>query len=107
MPNNSWKQNPEDFYTSKYQKHIAYGYGYKIVCVNDKFSKSFETYLGEDAVYTFISSMIKESNIVMKWWRNILTKNFWLLKKTISLRTLRTSLRVESVVIIILILMLK
>ena len=38
----------------------------KFVCVNDKFSKSFETYLGEDAVYTFISSMIKESNIVMK-----------------------------------------
>ena len=28
---------------------------------NDKFSKSFKTYLGKDAVYNFINSMIEES----------------------------------------------
>ena len=33
----------------------------KKVCVNDKFSKSFKSYLDEDAVYNFINSMIKES----------------------------------------------
>ena len=61
VPENNGKQNPEESYTSKYQKHIACSYGYKLVCVDDKFSKSFKTYLGKDVVYNFISSMIEES----------------------------------------------
>ena len=31
------KQNPNESYTNKYQKHVACGYGYKLVCVDDKF----------------------------------------------------------------------
>ena len=31
------------------------------VCVDDTFSKSFQTYLGKDAVYNFINSLIEES----------------------------------------------
>ena len=49
------KQNPNE----KNQKHVACSYGYKLVCVDDKFSKPFKSYLCEDAVYNFISSMIK------------------------------------------------
>ena len=45
------KQNPEESYTSQYQKHIACSYGYKLVCVDDRFSKSFKTYLGIDVIY--------------------------------------------------------
>ena len=60
-PEDNGKQNPNEFYTNKYQKHVACSYGYKLVCVDDKFSKPFKSYLGEDAVYNFISSMIKES----------------------------------------------
>ena len=55
------KQNPEESYTNKYQKHIASSYDYTLVRVDDKFSKPFKTYLGEDAVYNFINSMIEES----------------------------------------------
>ena len=33
------KQNLNKSYTSKYQKHVAYSYGYKLVCIDDKFSK--------------------------------------------------------------------
>ena len=40
------KPNPNESYTNKYQKHIACSYGYKLVCVDDKFSKSFKSYLG-------------------------------------------------------------
>ena len=61
VPEDNGKQNPNEFYTNKYQKHVACSYGYKLVCVDDKFSKPFKSYLGEDAVYNFISSMIKES----------------------------------------------
>ena len=35
---------------NKYGKHIAWYYGYKLACVNDKFGKLLKSYLGEDAV---------------------------------------------------------
>ena len=58
---NNGKKNSEDTYMNKYQKHVAWSYGYKLVRVNDNFSKPFQSYLGEDAVYIFINSMIEES----------------------------------------------
>ena len=44
------KQNPNESYTNKCQKHVACSYGYKLVCVDDKFSQPFKSYLGEDGV---------------------------------------------------------
>ena len=64
--------NPKESYTNKYQKHIACSYGYKLVCVDDKFSKPFKTYLGKDAVYNFINNMIKES----KYCSEVMKKHF-------------------------------
>ena len=61
LPEDNGKQNPSEFYTNKYQKHIAFSYGYKLVCVDDKLSKSSKWYIGEDVVYNFISSMIEKS----------------------------------------------
>ena len=61
MQDNKRKQNPEESYTNKYQKHITCSYGYKLVCVDDKFTKPFKTHLGKDAVYHFINSLIEES----------------------------------------------
>ena len=55
------KKNPEESYTNNHQKDIACSYGYKLVCFDDKFSKSFKTYLDKDTVYNFINSMIEES----------------------------------------------
>ena len=66
------KQNPEDSYTNIYQKHVACSYGYKLVCVDDKFSKPFKTCLGKDAVYNFINSMIEES----KYCSDVMKKTF-------------------------------
>ena len=47
---NTAKQNPHELYTNKYQKHVTCSYGYKLVCIDDKFSKPFKSYLGEDVV---------------------------------------------------------
>ena len=55
------KQNRNEFYTNKYQKHVACSYGYKLVCVDDKFSMPFKSYFGENTVYNFINSMTEES----------------------------------------------
>ena len=57
-------KNPNESYTNKYQKHVACSYDHKLVCVDDKFSKSFKSYFGKDSVYNFISSIIKESKIL-------------------------------------------
>ena len=40
--------------TNEYQKHVACNYGYKLVCVDDKLSEPFKSYLREDAVYNFL-----------------------------------------------------
>ena len=61
VPEDNGKQNQNESHTSKCQKHICCGYGYKLVFVDDKFSKPFKTYLGNDAGYNFINNMIEES----------------------------------------------
>ena len=61
VPEDHGKQNLEESYTSKYQKCIPYSYGYKLLCVNDKFSKPFKTYLDNDPVYKFVNNMIEKS----------------------------------------------
>ena len=58
VPEGNGKQNPNEFYTNKYQKHVACSYCYKLLCVDDRFSKPFKSYFGEDAVYNFIITII-------------------------------------------------
>ena len=60
------KQNPDEPYTNKYQKYIACSYGYKLVCVDDKFSKPFKTYLGEDEFTILLTLLLKKVNIAVK-----------------------------------------
>ena len=59
-------------YSNKYQKDVACSYGYELVCVDNKFSKPFKSYLREDAVYNFIDSMIEES----KYFSEVMKKPF-------------------------------
>ena len=58
VPEDNGKQNPNESYINKYQNYVACSYGYKLVFVDDTFSKPFKSYLGADAVYNFINSMI-------------------------------------------------
>ena len=62
VPGDNGKQNPEESDTNKYQKQVSCSYGYKLVCVDDNFSKTFKSYLGKDAVYNFVNSMVEECN---------------------------------------------
>ena len=105
VPEDNRKQNPEEFYTNKYQKHIVCSYGYKLLCVDDKFSKPFKTYVGEDAVYNFINSMTEEN----KYFSEVIKKHFnkELVMTKEDIKILRTLLNVGFVIKIILIMMLK
>ena len=72
VPEDNVKQNPKESYTNKYQKHVSCSYVYKLVCVNDKFSKPSKSYFGKNAVYNFIGSMIVES----KYCSDVMKKHF-------------------------------
>ena len=72
VPKDNGKQNLNECYTNKYQKNVACSYSYKLVCVDDKFSKPFKSHLREDAVYNFTSSMIEES----KYCSDVMKKHF-------------------------------
>ena len=61
VPEDNGKQNLNEPCTNKYKKHVACSYGYKLVFVGDKFNKPYKSYLGEGAVYNFISNIIEES----------------------------------------------
>ena len=50
VPEGNGKENPEESYTNKYHKNIACSHGYKLECVDDKFSKPFNIYLGKIAI---------------------------------------------------------
>ena len=43
VPEDNKRQNPDEPYTDKYQKHVPCSYGHKVVCVLHKFSKSFKS----------------------------------------------------------------
>ena len=51
---------------------LAFSYGYKLVYVDDRFSKHFKSYFGKDAVYNFISTIIVES----KYCSDVMKKHF-------------------------------
>ena len=99
------KQNPNESYINKYQKHVACSYGYKLVFVDNKFCKPFKSYLSSYTVFNFIAVWSKKVNIVVMWWKNTLTKNLWWLKKIMEI--FRTLLDVGCVRMIILIMLLK
>ena len=60
---------------------MACSYGYELVCVDNKFSKPFKSYYGEDAVWNFINSMIEESKCCSEMMKKpfnkelVMTKN--------------------------------
>ena len=59
-------------YTRKYQNNVPCSFAYKVVCVDNKFSKKIVLYRGKDAVYEFIKSILKEYN----YFRSVVKKYF-------------------------------
>ena len=59
----------------KYQEHVPCSFAYKVVCVNNKFSKKIVLYRGKDAVDKFIKSILNEYNYCRKVVRKHFNKN--------------------------------
>ena len=50
----------EGTYTKKYHEHVPCSYAYKVVCIDDRFSKPIVVFRGENAAYEFIKAILKE-----------------------------------------------
>ena len=59
-------------YTRKYQDRIPCSFAYKLVCVDDKFSKNFVLYRRKNAVCKFIKCIFKEYGFC----RSVMKKHF-------------------------------
>ena len=55
-------------------KHVPCSHGDKLVCVDDKFSKSFKSYLGENVIYNFVNYTTEESKYCSDVMKNISKK---------------------------------
>ena len=62
-------------YTRKYEEHIPCSFGYKVVCVDNKFGKKIALCREKDAVNKFIKSILNEYNYCRKVMRKHFNKN--------------------------------
>ena len=56
----------------KYQDHVPYSFAYKLVCVDDEFTKPIVVFRGKNAAYEFIKAILKES----EYFRKVMKKHF-------------------------------
>ena len=59
-------------YTKKYHDHVPCSFAYKVVSIDNRFSKPIVVYRGKNAAYKFIEAIFKEH----KYCKKIMKKNF-------------------------------
>ena len=95
IPKNNGRWNSDEPYANKCQNNVECGYCYKLVCVDDQFSKPFKLYLVQDAVHKFIINLFKQSkycsHVMKNYFKKSLVmtkeneKTFWELYKILDL----------------------
>ena len=63
-------------YTRKYQNHVPCGFAYKVVCIDNRFSKDVVLYREKDVVSKFIRSVLKECSYCKEVIKKHFNKNF-------------------------------
>ena len=58
----------------KYQDHVPCSLSYKVVCIDDSFTKPIVVFRGQNAAYEFIKVILKEYKYRKKVMNNTLTK---------------------------------
>ena len=59
----------------KRQDHVPYGFGYKMACVDDRFTKDIVIYRGKDCVDKFVDEFLSEYEYCKSIMRNHFNKN--------------------------------
>ena len=71
----------EGSYSKKYQDHIPCSFAYKLVCVDDEFTKPIVVFRGENAAYEFIEAILKEYEYCKKVMKKHFNKNLIMSEK--------------------------
>ena len=71
----------EGFYTEKHQNNIPLSFSYKLVCVDNKFSKTIVVYRGENAAYRVTEAIFKEYDYCRKVMKKHFNKNLIMSEK--------------------------
>ena len=77
----------ESSYSKKYQNPIPGSFAYRLICVDDKFSKSIVVFRGKNAAYKFIEAILNEYEYCKKVIKKHFNKNLimsWIYKKLID-----------------------
>ena len=67
--------NNDVSYTKKYEDHVPCSFTYKVVCVDNRYSKRIVLYRGRNAVFKFFKSIFGEYNYCKKIMRKYFCKN--------------------------------
>ena len=62
-------------YTEKYQDHVPCSFAYKVICIDDEFSKPVFLYREDNAVHKFIQAVLKEHKYCEKVIEKYFNKN--------------------------------
>ena len=65
----------EDSYTKKYHEHVPCSYAFKVVCIDDRFSKSIVVYRAKNVAYEFIKEILEEYKYCKKVMKEHFNKN--------------------------------
>ena len=65
----------DNFLHKKYQDHIPCSFAYKVVCVDNKFSKKIVLYRGKNAVNKFIKFVLNKYNYCRRIMEKYFNKN--------------------------------
>ena len=65
----------EGSYTKKYHEHVPCRYAFKVVCIDDRFSKTIVVFKGKNAAYEFIKAILKEYKCCKKIMKEHFDKN--------------------------------
>ena len=71
----SYDKNSNTSYTGKYQAYISYSLAYKVVCIDDKFSKKVVLIKVKNAVYDLIKGILEEYDYCKKVVKKHFNKN--------------------------------
>ena len=71
----------EGSYSKKYQDHVRCSFAYKLICVDDEFTKPIIVFRGENAACKFIEAILKEFEYYKKLMKKHFNKNLIMSEK--------------------------
>ena len=87
LKSNKSNKKTSGSYIEKYQDDIPCSIAYKPVCVDNKFSKPFVLYRGENAAYNVIKMMLEESGYCQKVMKKYFKKNLIMTEEEENVRS--------------------